>query len=400
MAEAVSPPFSLTPPTGSGQAQELHPYPHPPPRPHRLICVGFRRWRQANLAPLLAAQADRLVFVRNSKALAALAPTPQDCICWWGCEAPTGVIEQAARTGTPTARIEDGFVRSVGLGSDLIPPLSLVLDRSGIYFDPRQPSDLETLLLTTDFSADMLERARAVRAFITRHGITKYNMEPRQKADWPSDGRSVLLVTGQVEDDASIRFGCGAVATNIALLEAARAARPDAFIVYKPHPDVMSGNRRGTMALADAMRHADHIEAELSVISCIEASDEVHVMTSLAGFDALLRGKRVVTYGQPFFAGWGLTSDREQAGAALVRRKRTLTLDELVAGALLLYPFYWDARRQQPSECEAVLEELLRTRTALEQSGNLEKLRSGRWRRLLRKSGAVIRGIFLRPGTR
>ena len=43
-------------------------------------------------------------------------------------------------------RVEDGFLRSRGLGADLIPPLSLVLDDMGIYYDPNSPSRLETLI--------------------------------------------------------------------------------------------------------------------------------------------------------------------------------------------------------------------------------------------------------------
>ena len=45
------------------------------------------------------------------------------------------------------------------------------------------------------------------------------------------------------------------------------------------------------------------------------------------------RGRRVATYGQPFYAGWGLTVDL----APPARRGRLLTLDELVAGVLLLF---------------------------------------------------------------
>ena len=61
-------------------------------------------------------------------------------------------------------------------------------------------------------------------------------------------------------------------------------------------------------------------------------------MTSLAGFEALLRGKPVTTYGQPFYAGWGLTEDL----CPVPRRTRRRSLDELVAGALILYPRYLD----------------------------------------------------------
>lgn len=363
-------------------------------QPRRLICVGFRRWKRYNLAPILAPQAESLLFVRDAAAAARLKPGPQDRLGWWSASAPGGVAELARKSGTPAWRIEDGFYRSVGLGSDLIPPASLVLDGSGIYFDPRQPSDLETILQTAGFTPEELDRARTLRRYIIEQGLTKYNLEPRGAACWPgAEGRPVLLVPGQVEDDASIRLGCSEIRTNAALLQQARIAAPDAYIVYKPHPDVMSGNRKGRVALNEAALWADHIETDLSVISCINAADEVHVMTSQAGFDALLRGKRVVTYGQPFYAGWGLTEDRDTSAAAFTRRQRRLSLDELTAGALLRYPLYWDANRGAPAPCETVLRQLATRRDALEGEGGLEKLRLGFWRRQTRKAAVLIKAM-------
>jgi len=206
-------------------------------------------------------------------------------------------------------------------------------------------------------------------------------------------GRTVVLVPGQVEDDASIRLGCTTVRTNLALLQAVRAARPNAFIVYKPHPDVASGNRKGRVALQAARQWANHIETTLSVVSCIDAVDEVHTMTSLSGFDALLRGRRVVTYGQPFYAGWGLTEDRAEQATAFERRTRRLSLDELVAGALLHYPIYWDWTFKGYTTCEAVLHRIVEERTALEANGGLAQLRTGWLRRQWRKLGVVLRAV-------
>jgi capsular polysaccharide export protein len=81
---------------------------------------------------------------------------------------------------------------------------------------------------------------------------------------------------------------------------------------------------------------------QVPIAACLALADEVHTMTSLVGFEALLRGLPVVTYGQPFYASWGLTQDH----APIQRRTRRLTLDELVAGALIRYPRYisWSAR--------------------------------------------------------
>jgi capsular polysaccharide export protein len=362
----------------------------------RMICVGFRRWKQANLAPLLALNPGRAIFVKDAGAARALHPQEGDHLVWWGSEAPPGVAELAAESGAGTMRMEDGFIRSVGLGSDLIAPLSLVLDKRGIYFDPRQPSELEMILADGNFSEEELAQAREVRRLIVERGLTKYNLEPRSPANWPSGGRPVILVPGQVEDDASIRFGCSDIRTNAGLLRAAREAAPEAFIVYKPHPDVMSGNRKGKLDLDQARQWADHIESGLSVISCIEACDEVHTMTSLTGFDALLRGKRVLTYGEPFYAGWGLTTDRSRGGAALGRRKRRLTLDELVAGTLLRYPLYWDPILKGYTRCEAVLNRITEQRDALEQAGKLDKLRLGFVRRQWRKARILAKAWLAR----
>ncbi len=57
-----------------------------------------------------------------------------------------GMVWGASPATIGTARVEDGFLRSKDLGAKLVPPLSLVLDRSGIYFDPTEPSDLEALI--------------------------------------------------------------------------------------------------------------------------------------------------------------------------------------------------------------------------------------------------------------
>ena len=359
--------------------------------PKRMVCVGFRRWKAANIAPLLSLHPGRVVFVPTAGAAEALELVAGDCLIHWGRDAPAGLAALAGRSGARLLRMEDGFVRSVGLGSDLIRPLSLVLDASGIYFDPTQPSDLERMLNAGGFGASELACARRVREFIVEHGITKYNLEPRDKAAWATGGKQVVLVPGQVEDDASIRYGCSDVKTNLGLLQAARRAYPQAFIVYKPHPDVMSGNRAGKLALTQARALADHVETRLSVVSCLEACSVVHTMTSLTGFDALLRGKRVVVYGQPFYAGWGLTEDIVKDGAALARRQRRLSLDELVAASLLRYPMYWDWDLKGYTTCEAVLQRLMETRNALEAGGGLEKLRVGFVRRQGRKLGILAR---------
>ena len=349
---------------------------HGQPLNQRLVFMGMRRWKQQHMKQFFGLHPELLAFDAPLQA--------GDQAVHWGVDAPNSAW-----------RVEDGFVRSVGLGSDLIPPMSLVLDKRGMYFDPTRPSDLEHLLQYHVFSDEELQEAQKVRQFIVARGITKYNLEPLTPVLWPSAGLRVVLVTGQVEDDASIRLGCTQINTNLGLLQAVRLAHPEAFIVYKPHPDVATGNRAGRLNMQQALQWADHVEAHASVVSCIQACDELHTMTSLSGFDALLRGKPVTTYGLPFYAGWGLTTDvagqgdREVQGAVavncLARRTRRLRLDELVAGTLLRYPLYWDHELKGATTCRAVLQRLLAQRTALEDAARLQYLRYGVWRRLWRK---------------
>lgn len=360
----------------------------------RIIAVGMRRWKAESLRPVLTAHCTDLHFAKNAAAARALNPAGADGIAIWGALPPPGIAALANTSGAALLRIEDGFVRSVGLGSDFIPAQSLIIDRSGIYFDATTASDLETMLQTRDFTPAELAEAAKMRTFIVAQGLTKYNIEPHLAPLWNAGGRPVVLVPGQVETDASIMLGGAALRTNLALLQAVRAARPDAWIVYKPHPDVMSGNRSGKIARREAAEIADWIESEASIVSCIEACDEVHTISSLSGFDALLRGKPVVTYGAPFFAGWGLTEDRAIAMPAWSRRSRRLTIDVLVAGALLHYPIYWNSDTNTITDCETTLSRIAEARDLLQRGGQLEHLRSGWVRRQVRKLRVLSR-VFL-----
>lgn len=347
----------------------------------RMICLGFRRWKAAALRPLLSLHQDRVHFVADPAGAMALGPRAADCLVIWGRDLPAGLDALAAQTGARIVHMEDGFIRSVGLGSDFIRPFSIVLDSRGIYFDPGRPSDLEEILNAVEFTESDLARAAELRRTIVDNSITKYNVGAPDTPDWGRGERLVVLVPGQVEDDASIRYGCPGIRTNADLLAAARAAHPDAYIVYKPHPDVASGNRNGLVAPSLTAALADYVETRHSVIGCIEASDVIHTMTSLTGYDALLRGKRVVVHGVPFYAGWGLTEDMTGA-EAFKRRLRKLSLDELVAGTLLKYPLYWDWELKTYATCEATLHRIMEFRPNLD-NGRSDML--SYWMRQLRK---------------
>ena len=266
-------------------------------------------------------------------------------------------ISDVEAQGFNVVRVEDGFLRSVGLGADLTRPISWVLDWSGIYFDASKPSDLETMLSEMVFPSDLMKRAAELRERVVAAGLTKYNVGTMR---WgrPSGVTRVILVPGQVESDASIALGAVETKTNLGLLKAVRAANPDAYVLYKPHPDVLARMRAKGEGEDTAVCWCNEVVPDVPMGDLLREVDEVHCLTSLAGFEALIRMKKVVCYGQPFYSGWGLTEDV----APIARRTRQLTLDELTAGVLLLYPIYISHTRNALISPEEALDELIEWR--------------------------------------
>ena len=318
------------------------------------VGIGFSSWKRGFVGDFLGARA-KLHHIPNVN---QMKPGQAQHLLVWSSnqEALEGLDEPD--TTAPLWYMEDGFLRSVGLGVDLVRPLSLVIDGSGIHYDPSQPSDLERLLNETQFSPHLLERARRLRQRIVKLGLSKYNVGSQHAELSLPAGRRRLLVVGQVESDASVRLGAQDIATNSELLRRVREAHPSAYILYKPHPDVVSGARLGQLD-AEARGLYDRQVIDTSITALLERVDELHTMCSLAGFEALLRGCEVTAWGNPFYSGWGLTRD---LGQPCDRRTRSLTLDELVAGCLILYPTYVEPRTRQLVNAETVV-------TLLEQQG-------------------------------
>ncbi|GAA3712780.1 hypothetical protein GCM10022421_20060 [Oceanisphaera sediminis] len=247
--------------------------------------------------------------------------------------------ELAAST-LPVWRMEDGFLRSIGLGSDLRRPGSLVVDNLGMYYDPRTSSAIEQYLVGHEFSALELQLGEQLVSHFKEQALTKYNVGNNTQLNWRQHAgdRPILLVPGQVDDDASIQLGSPFVKGNAALLQAVRREHPEAFIVFKPHPDVVSGNRIGQVPNAVLEQCVDAIETQAGIVACLDACDAVHTLTSLTGLEALIRGKPVTVWGQPFYAGWGLTQDKHP----VTRRGRALPLAALVYATYAWYPTYVD----------------------------------------------------------
>ena len=308
------------------------------------VACGMRLWKRPHLQSIFG-RSKRIIFQNNLAKAHHTSTRHQRNLMVWA----SGHQDLAF----PTTRIEDGFLRSRGLGATLTPPLSLVADRLGIYYDPRAPSQLEQMIAdTVTLRPDQKARAERLRQQVIGAGLTKYNAGQTAAE---ITGTRRILVPGQVEDDASILTAAGDIKTNLALLTAVRRANPDAIILYKPHPDVEAGLRLGAVPDRDAAASADRVLTNTDPGTLLTQIDEVWTMTSLLGFEALLRNKRVVTYGAPFYAGWGLTHD---LGRPPTRRVARPDLLGLLYATLIAYPRYFDPVTRLPCPVEVVVDRL------------------------------------------
>jgi len=318
--------------------------------------VGFAPAKRPAIRRLLNSPRARLRYHWFARGAVRSAEACGGRLIWWAGKESEPIRRAAADFAGPTVRMEDGFVRSRGLGSDFFGALSVALDDQGVYYDAHRPSRLETLIQTGAPDDAARVRGEALRRRIVEAGLSKYNLRGAPPEGWPQD-RMRLLVVGQVENDKSIQYGATDITTNSGLIQAARRDFPDAFLIWRNHPDVTAGNRPGLLD-AGALQAVDAVADDLDIIDCLDACDRLATLTSLTGFEALMRGKPVTTYGRPFYAGWGLTDDRT---GPFPRRTQAASLEDLVHAALVAYPIYvlpngW------PCEAEDLVEALIAAR--------------------------------------
>ncbi|MGJ0149543.1 capsular polysaccharide biosynthesis protein [Campylobacter lari] len=317
-----------------------------------LYFLGFSKWKREFVKPFFKAKNNKIIFLNSLDELYKIKLKPEDKIFIWGKKYDKTLLAKDFKNAI--FLVEDGFLRSVFLGSDLTRPFSLIVDSKGLYVDPSKPSDLEDILQNYVFDESLKQRAKKLISTITQNKFSKYNGLKHEKLNFNTN-KKIILIPAQVEDDASMILG-GVGFNTLKLLQSVRETNENAFIVFKPHPDVLSGNRKGLKDKSIILKYCDEIIEDVSIDSAINACDEVHTITSTSGFDALLRGKKVVVYGKPFYAGWGLTSDLYE----IPRRTRVLSLEELVAGVLILYPRYIHPKSKILCEVELALDIMLK----------------------------------------
>ena len=365
------------------------------PQVDRLYALGFSLWKRAFVKEFAAGLAGEVVFLCHHRSLSrqlAKDAGNSGLLVWGRKPLPRGLDA----VSMPVWRMEDGFIRSCGLGADLRRPASLVLDDRGIYYDATEPSRLEYLLNTLELSPEQKQRGDTLISLLLQQRISKYNLAAscREPFAGAKPDQRRILVTGQVDSDASLKFGSPVIFRNIDLLVRVRQWLDeegiDAYVVYKPHPDVVQAGRQGHVPESEALKLVDRVVSDGDIFDCISQCDELHVMTSQAGFEALLQNKTVHCWGMPFYAGWGLTFDH-MVGSALDRRQRSRNLVELVYLALCEYPRYvhWQTRRFTTPE--RVVTTLARQRVLANQQV-MDKGWLGRKRRKVQFLLEAIRG--------
>lgn len=292
-----------------------------------------------------------------------------DAVAGWGDRPSSQAARRLAEAASvPYVTLEDGWLRSIRPGGSEM-PLSLVVDWTGRHFDARTPSDCEALIVRSAGNADpnRLTRARVAIAALRDERISKYNHAPEISADavvGHEPGQGAVLVVDQTWGDASIAGGLADEATFDRMLAAALEENPGRQVLVKTHPETTGGAKRGylTRAAGDRIRRIDSLVNPWSLIETVEA---VYVVSSQLGLEALVGGRRVVCFGAPCYAGWGLTDDR----VAIPRRTARPTIDQLFAALYFDYARYVSPVDQSPTTFEATFDRLRSAREAYHARG-------------------------------
>lgn len=273
--------------------------------------------------------------------------------------------------------VEDSFLRSQTTVADKKAKmedklsLSFTLDDLAPHFCGNYVSRLEQKINSTvKLSKSDLQRARECIKKITDNYLTKYNHQPIFVLEVLKTERHKVLIIDQSVGDYSIILGGNGRRRNFEqMLEDAVKENSDSLIFVKVHPDTLArkrGNGSGYFTLENTNYKNVVLFAEnVNPIAVLKNVDKVYVWSSGMGFEALMCGKEVVTYGTPFYAGWGQTTDRNEifeTSAMKKRRSQKRSLEELFYFSYIWYSHYVNPEQKCPCEIETAIDYLLKRR--------------------------------------
>jgi len=309
------------------------------------FCIGFGDWKPQYIKLYLPKYHLAFIDYRMPifRVLAILKCVEQDYdVFIWSYKENQSLLNYFIKKNKYIIRVEDGFIRSIGLGVNETKPLSLIFDNKDLYFDKDNETGLEKIIFEKagDYKEKELEYARKIMNKMIENKITKYNfITSKDMSNFLyTSKKKIILVIGQVEDDMSIKKGCSSKCSNIDLLKTAKKENENAIIIFKPHPDILSGKRSSTSNIQQFSQYSNKVVTQGSILEYIAVADHIYTITSLSGFEALIRGKKVTCLGSPFYAHWGLTDDR--APKPKKRKDKTMNLENLFIAAYMKYPTY------------------------------------------------------------
>jgi capsular polysaccharide export protein len=282
-----------------------------------------------------------------------IAPRADRYIGWGRKWSGRRAVEIAQRHDAAFTLLEDGFLRSVERHEQ---PLSLVADNLGVHYDATAPSRLESMI-KSPLCAEEIDRASRIVQLWRANRVSKYNASADYAGDLP---KKYVLVVDQVRGDLSIKYGAASAERFETMLQAACWAHPNTDIIVKLHPDVYTNAAKSHFDPLH-LRTRDRVSViadDCHPVALIAGAQAVFTVTSQVGFEALIWGKPVHTFGMPFYAGWGLTQDH----LPTPKRRGQATLEQLVHAALVGYTHYFVPKTHAPSTVEDTIAHIGRQR--------------------------------------
>lgn len=237
-------------------------------------------------------------------------------------------VEKAAKNNYERLfRLEYGFISSEDIALKDSPQHSIIICPEVMYYDAIEESAMERDLNSEDFllSKEIKIRVENLINQIIAYKTTKYNHAPIKNIESiKTSKKPKVLLIDQRFGDASIKMGL-ASEDSFELMWKDALALTDHDIYVKLHPDAISGGKESCLSRLipkKTPKNVHLLKDETNPYSVIEDMDKVFVCVSQMGFEALLMGKEVHTYGMAFYSGWGLTVDKIKP--IRPRKKRSL----------------------------------------------------------------------------
>ena len=283
---------------------------------------------------------------------------------------------------------EDSFIRSVTTAADRNAPqeartsISFTLDDLASHFCGQYVSRLEQKINSDEkLDEKTLKQAKKSMQKIVDNYMTKYNHQPIYVPEVLQTKQHKVLIIDQSFGDYSIIFGGNGKQKDFdKMLVDAVKENPNSLIFVKVHPDALVKRKKRAKGFftPENTKYKNVIlfAENINPVAVLKNVDKVYVWSSGMGFEALMCGKEVITYGTPFYAGWGVTTDRHlwfQTPELKKRRAKRRTVEELFYYSYVWYSHYVDPKTNKACSIDEAVDYLLEKRDEYFRQNNIRK---------------------------